>query len=100
MWLNDLFWGIRAHFGGKLSLLGDKWHWQWHCGQILQKILARGKDPPPSGNATILGTFVPPTPPLKEQIVVLMVVYPGPVACPPSLTNRCETQYFDGKKKM
>ena len=25
MWLNDIFWGRRAHFGGKLSLLGDKW---------------------------------------------------------------------------
>ena len=24
MWLNDLFWGRRAHFGGKLSLFGDK----------------------------------------------------------------------------
>ena len=24
MWLNDLFWGIRAHFWGKLSLFGDE----------------------------------------------------------------------------
>ena len=35
-----------------------------------------------------------------QRRIIAAVVYPRLDACPPSLTNRCETQYFDGKKKM
>ena len=34
--VNYHFWGINEHFGGSSV----------HCGQILQKILARGRAPP------------------------------------------------------
>ena len=56
--VNYHFWGINEHFGGSSV----------HCGQILQKILARGRaplEPPPlSGNARILGAYEPQTHPL------------------------------------
>ena len=51
MWLNDLFWGIRAHFWGGIHhflVMNDHFGGPTvHCGQILQKILARGRPPTP-----------------------------------------------------
>ena len=63
MWLNDLFWG-RSHFGGEISLFwGINEHFggpSVHCGQILQQ------NP---GNASILGAYGPPTPPLTDELI-------------------------------
>ena len=48
--VNYHFWGINEHFGGPSV----------HCGQILQQ------NP---GNASILGAYGPPTPPLTDQLI-------------------------------
>ena len=51
MWLNDLFWGIRAHFLGETVTFGDE-RSLWRALSTLwtnppKKILARGRAPPP-----------------------------------------------------
>ena len=47
MWLNDLFWGIRAHFwGGKLSLFGEKLSLFGEKLSLLRALSALWTNPP------------------------------------------------------
>ena len=66
MWLNDLFWGIRAHFLGETVTFGDErslWRALSTLWTNLPKKSWQGAEPPRSGNARILGAYGPPTHP-------------------------------------
>ena len=69
MWLNDLFWGIRAHFLGETVTFGDE-RSLWRALSTLwtnpPKKSWQGADPPPLyDNARILGAFGRATHPLS-----------------------------------
>ena len=94
MWLNDLFWGRRAHFGGKLSL-GDKWA-LWRALSALwtnpPKKSWQGAEPPPP--FWLLGAYEHPTHPLCTLLLLhyyvknkLMCLYQH---------ARCNTRAFTG----
>ena len=82
MWLNDLFWGKRNTFVGKLSVLGDEWsplRALSACGQILHKNPVKGQTPPP----------VPAMPGFLEFL------FRHPIPNQNLLTNICEPRFVN-----
>ena len=92
MWLNDLFWGIRNTFLGKYHFLVINDHLWGQGPQCMwtnpSKKSRQGSDlPPHTGNASILGTFVPAFPPLFTVIIVRSV--PSSYVWTPYLPSEC-----------
>ena len=100
MWLNDLFWGIRAHFLGETVTFGDE-RSLWRALSTLwtnpPKKSLQGAEPPPlSGNARILGTFEPPSPPLYSDTKILIQTPTG-LQGEHMLRSSSQTQMYVGK---
>ena len=70
LWLNDLFWGIRAHFWGELSLFGDElslWRALIALWTNPPKKSRQGADPP-FWQCQHFGFIWTPNPPLRGAV--------------------------------
>ena len=92
MWLNDLFWGIRNTFVGKLSLLiiDHLWGPSVHVDKSFKKIQEGVRPPPPSRQCLHFGKEWYGSPSLSDMSMPLSLDYWSwfwQISLKPALTN-------------